>query len=200
MTEEAARWESSYTGDTAAPWDIHRPQPAFQRLAEAGRLSGAVLDCGCGTGEHTLLAAAQGARATGIDLSPTAIERARAKATDRGLDVRFEAGDILTLALPAGSFDVAVDCGLFHVFDDADRARYVTRLRDLLRPGGSGYLLCFSDRQPGDWGPRRVRADEIQAAFAAGWTVDRIDPVVMDINPIEDATEVLAWLVEVTAA
>src|SRR5262249_42209161 len=45
-----------YTG--TPPWDIGRPQPAFQRLADEGALRGRVLDAGCGTGEHTLMAAA----------------------------------------------------------------------------------------------------------------------------------------------
>src|SRR4051812_42789961 len=53
------------------------------------------------------------------------------------------------------TFDRVIDSGLFHVFDDEDRARYVTSLATVLRSGGSCYLMCFSDRQPGDWGPSR---------------------------------------------
>ena len=40
------------------PWDIGRPQPAFLALARVGAITGRVLDAGCGTGEHTLMAAA----------------------------------------------------------------------------------------------------------------------------------------------
>ncbi len=60
-------WDEAYTARTPA-WDIGRPQPAFVRLAEQGLLSGQVLDSGCGTGEHTLLAAEHGADALGIDV------------------------------------------------------------------------------------------------------------------------------------
>src|ERR1039458_6117514 len=42
------------------PWDIGRPQPAFLSLAEAGAIRGRVLDVGCGTGEHALMAAGMG--------------------------------------------------------------------------------------------------------------------------------------------
>jgi len=42
------------------PWDIGRPQPVFLALAEAGAMEGSVLDAGCGTGEHVLMAAARG--------------------------------------------------------------------------------------------------------------------------------------------
>ena len=57
-TGPAHDWDSSYTG-SSPPWDIGRPQPAFLRLADAGALTGALLDAGCGTGEHTILAARQ---------------------------------------------------------------------------------------------------------------------------------------------
>ena len=68
-TGSAQEWDSSYTGPSP-PWDIGRPQPALLRLADAGALTGALLDAGCGTGEHTILAAQQGADALGIDVSP----------------------------------------------------------------------------------------------------------------------------------
>ena len=70
--------------------------------------------------------------------------------------------------------DTVIDSGLFHVFDDADRARYVTSLAGVLEPGGTCYLMCFSDRQPGDFGPRRVTRDELTAAFADDWVIDAI--------------------------
>ena len=73
MTAEPPAWDTACTAATPPPWDISRPQPAFQRLAEQGRLAGRVLDAGCGTGEQTLLAAAHGADALGVDLSPAAI-------------------------------------------------------------------------------------------------------------------------------
>jgi SAM-dependent methyltransferase len=90
-------WDAAYMSGLPAPWDIGRPQRAFARLAESGLLSGRVLDAGCGTGEHALLAAAHGADAAGIDISPQAIGRARRKAAERGLTARFEVADVLSL-------------------------------------------------------------------------------------------------------
>ena len=85
MTEQAhPEWDVSYTADTPAPWDIGRPQPTFVRLADEGRLTGRLLDAGCGTGENALLAASRGADVTGIDVAPTAIARARAKRPSAG--------------------------------------------------------------------------------------------------------------------
>ena len=190
MTES---WDDRYTAQAPPPWDIGRPQPAFTRLADAGLLAGRVLDAGCGTGEHTLLAAAHGADATGVDAAPTAIERARAKAAERGLSARFEVADVLELGRLGETFDTIIDSGVFHVFSDADRPRYVGSLAGVLRDGGMCYLMCFSDRQPGEWGPRRVSQDELRAAFSDGWQIVSIEPDVFDINPIEDSAIVQIW-------
>jgi hypothetical protein len=44
-----------------------------------------------------------------------------------------------------------LDCGLFHIFNDDDRAAFADSLRSVLRPGGRYFMLCFSDQQPGGW-------------------------------------------------
>jgi SAM-dependent methyltransferase len=195
MTEQAhPGWDGSYTDGQPAPWDIGRPQPAFVRLADEGRLAGQLLDAGCGTGENALLAAGRGAGVTGVDIAPTAIARARAKASERGLTARFEVADALDLGPLGLTADTVIDSGVFHVFGDADRARYVASLAAVLRPGGVCYLMCFSDRQPGDWGPRRVSADELRAAFSDGWAVESVTAGAFDINPVEGLTQVRAWL------
>jgi SAM-dependent methyltransferase len=193
-------WDQSYAGGNPAPWDIGRPQPAFIRLADQGLLAGRVLDAGCGTGEHTLLAASSGADAVGVDISPLAIELARGKAAGRGIKARFETADVLGLADPSLAdlgltFDTAIDSGLFHVFDDDGRARYVQSLASVLRPGGSCYLMCFSDRQPGTIGPRRVTEAELRASFSDGWTVRSVVADTFDLNPgpYFETTTAQAW-------
>jgi SAM-dependent methyltransferase len=176
-------WDWAYGEGGQAPWDIGRPQPAFARLADDGLLAGRVLDAGCGTGEHTLLAASAGADAVGIDLSALAIERAREKAAARGIKARFEVANALNLADLGLTFDTIIDSGLFHVFDDSDRARYVEGLASVLRPGGTCHLMCFSDRQPGTVGPRRVTQEELRAAFGDGWAVLSVVADQFDLQP-----------------
>lgn len=179
------------------PWDIGRPQPAFLELAEQGVLAGRVLDVGCGTGEHALMAAARGLDATGIDAVPRAITLAQRKARDRGLAARFLVWDALKLPDLGEEFDTLLDSGLFHVFDDEDRRRFVASLHAIMPTGSRYHLLCFSDRQPGASGPRRVRQSEIRAAFGPqDWRVDAIDAVTMDTNM--DAIGVSAWRASVT--
>jgi cyclopropane fatty-acyl-phospholipid synthase-like methyltransferase len=200
MTTPTPGWDAAYTTDTPPPWDIGRPQPAFARLAEDGLLRGQVLDAGCGRGEQALLAAAHGADAMGVDISPSAIEQARRKAAERGLTVRFEVADALDLGQLGLTFDTVIDCGLFHTFDDDARARYVTSLASVLRTGGSCYLMCFSDRQPGDFGPRRVRQDELRAAFSDGWSVESIVAGTFEVNVEFPTRTAQAWLATIQRA
>jgi len=193
--DPARNWDDSYTGPPP-PWDIGRPQPAFLRLADAGALTGELLDAGCGTGEHTILAARSGARALGIDLSLRAVEIARRKAIERGVDATFNVLDALELPTLGVAFDTVLDSGLFHVFDDAARPRYVEAVRTVLRPGGHLHLMCFSDRQPGDWGPRRVTEPELRAAFGPGWGVGSLVADRFDINPVFGTPTAEAWLAD----
>jgi SAM-dependent methyltransferase len=188
-------FDSLYAGGTP-PWDIGRPQPAFLVLAQSGRLVGRVLDVGCGTGEHALMAAARGLETTGVDAAPTALGVAKSKARDRGLEVRFLKWNALELASLHEQFDTTLDCGLFHVFDDDDRARFVDSLRAAMPVGASYHMLCFSDRQPGDWGPRRVSQAELRASLADGWRVDSIEPAKIDVT--FDPAGARAWLLAAT--
>jgi cyclopropane fatty-acyl-phospholipid synthase-like methyltransferase len=187
-------WDTVYVADAPPPWDIGRPQPAFLRLADSGVLRGQLLDAGCGTGEHTLMAAVHGAEAVGVDVSPTAIARARAKAAERGLSARFEVADALNLGQLGMTFDTVIDSGLFHVFDDQGRDRYVASLASVLRSGGTCYLMCFSDLQEGTLGPRRVRQDEIVSAFSDGWAVTGIAGEEFVVNAGFPGNTARAWL------
>ena len=189
-------WDDAYTGPPP-PWDIGRPQPTFVRLAEAGVLTGSLLDAGCGTGEHTILAALHNANALGIDISRRAIEFGRRKAAERGVDAGFQVADVLHIDTLAEAFDTVIDSGLFHVFDDASRVQYVSAVHSVLRPGGHVHLMCFSDRQPGDWGPRRVTEDELRTAFGTGWRIDSLTRDRFDINPGLGSSTAEAWLADV---
>lgn len=188
-------FEAMY-GGAPPPWDIGRPQPPFLALLEEGSIRGRVLDVGCGTGEHVLMCAAHGLEATGIDSAPTAIAAAQAKGKERGLRARFLLGNALHLGRLGAQFDTVLDSGLFHVFDDDSRKAFVDSLRAATAPGSRYFMMCFSDRQPGDFGPRRVTQAEIRAGFAEGWRIDAIEPARFEIR--FDPSFAEAWLARMT--
>ncbi len=178
MSEAVVFFDSAYRGKP--PWDIGRPQGEFVRLAEAGEIRGRVLDAGCGTGENALYLAGRGLAVLGIDAAPRAIRKAQRKARRRGIVADFLVADALDLsALPYG-FDTVIDCGLFHVFSDEERPVYAASLHSALNPGGRYFMICFSERQTGAQGPRRVTQAEIRATFGEGWRVDSIVPAKLE--------------------
>jgi SAM-dependent methyltransferase len=183
-------WDGAYA--STPHWDLGRPQPAFRAIANAVR--GRVLDVGCGTGEHVLMCAALGLDATGIDVAASPLRAAAAKARDRGLTARFLTYDARKLAELGESFDTVLDSGLFHIFGDEDRASYVDSVRSVLVPGGRYFMLGFSDRQPGDGGPRRLTRDDITTAFAEGWRIDSIERTTLD----SPTGGIAGWLVALT--
>lgn len=187
-------FDAIYSSGTP-PWDIGRPQPAFVELAGTGRLVGRVLDIGCGTGEHALMAAAMGLEATGLDVSVRALAIARDKADQRGLSVRFLEHDALDLSGLNEQFDTVLDCGLFHGFEDDERSRFVDGLRASLPSGAWYHMLCFSDREAGDWGPRRIREEDIRSSFSDGWTVESIAPARIELTIEPGAAE--GWLASI---
>jgi len=166
------QFEEFYKGQ--APWDIPGPQPAIVALEESGEINGSVLDAGCGTGENALYLASRGHEVLGVDFVASAIERARVKAAERGSTARFEVADALGLDKLGRTFDSVIDCGLFHVFNDEERPRYVASLAAAVRPGGRVHILCFSDKEPPGQGPRRITQAEFHDAFRDGWTVESI--------------------------
>ncbi|WP_017593050.1 SIP domain-containing protein [Nocardiopsis potens] len=166
-----AAFDGAYSSG-AAPWETGRPQPAVVGLEKDGLVRGAVLDVGCGTGENALHLAERGHDVVGVDFSPAALERARAKAAARGARVRFEQADALDL--PAGrDYDTVVDSALFHVFDAGERPRYTASLHRVCRPGGRVHVLALSDEGPG-FGPQ-VGAEAIREAFGEGWELERLE-------------------------
>jgi cyclopropane fatty-acyl-phospholipid synthase-like methyltransferase len=161
----ASRFVEAYKG--TPPWDIGRPQPAFERVAADGLVAGPVLDAGCGTGENALFLAARGLEVVGVDAVDAAIAAARAKARERGLEAEFLVHDALALGELGRRFRTVLDSGLFHTFDDAERPRYVASLAAATTLGGRMFVLCFSELEPWDGGPRRVTQAELREAFDA---------------------------------
>jgi SAM-dependent methyltransferase len=111
-----------------------------------------VVDVGCGNGRFSRLLAAHFPRVVGIDISPHAIERARAESAGVGnveyrvLDASV-AGAVDALAGELGEANVFMR-GVFHVFTAAQRTSAVANLARLL--GRRGAVYCTETNYEGD--------------------------------------------------
>lgn len=194
-------FESAYL-EGSPPWVIDAPQPQVVELERAGLISGAVLDPGCGTGEHTIMLAGRGYDVLGVDFAPKAIELARANAARRGVDARFEVADALRLGSEP-RFDTVVDSALFHVFGPDDRLAYARSLHRVCRENAVVHVLALSDAGPG-LGPQ-ISDTAIREAFADGWNLEELRPssyrVIVPPNvdqrlglTVGEPADIIAWL------
>ena len=192
-------WDEAYKTNNT-PWDIGRPQPAIVKISEWGGLVEPILDSGCGSGEHALLAASSGLEVKGVDVAQAAIEHARAKARARGLSVEFIVGDVLALdEIPRlePPFRTVLDVGCFHTFANADRPLYASSLASVTETGAMLHLLCFSELTPGTDGPRRVTEGEIAATFSRDWYVDAIEAETFAVTNLWHGPTPSAWLARI---
>jgi SAM-dependent methyltransferase len=203
-TPTFSRFDDAYKTRTA-PWVIGEPQPAIVGVERAGLIRGAVLDAGCGTGEHTILLTRLGYDVLGVDAAPTAIEQARENAAAKGVDAHFEVADAMKLG-DEPRYDTIVDSALFHIFDDTDRARYVAGLHAVCRPGAVVHVLALSDKGRG-FGPE-VSEAVVRDAFGDGWTLEALnettyrgvvqEPHVEAIGlPVGSVVDEPAWLARI---
>ncbi|MFP5020409.1 class I SAM-dependent methyltransferase [Pseudonocardia phyllosphaerae] len=172
VTPPISRFDQAYTeGDP--PWVIPGPQPAVVALERSGALHGRVLDPGCGIGEHTILLARSGYDVLGVDGSAAALDRARRRAVQEGVDATFAQVDALAPG-DLGTFDSVLDSALFHLFDAGDQARYADVLAGLVAPGGVVYVLALARTGGAEFGPV-IDASAITDAFTGpDWAVEEI--------------------------
>ncbi len=153
------------TGNT--PWEIHRPDQSLMEFIKEHKLTPCrAIDIGCGTGSNLIWLAQHSFQATGYDLSPLAIEKARQKAADAGVDCSFINSDFLAEDIPAASFDFAFDRGCFHHIREHDkRLVFAKKVSDVLCNNGIWLSLVGNrDETREGPGPPKLSATEISKA------------------------------------
>jgi 2-heptyl-1-hydroxyquinolin-4(1H)-one methyltransferase len=183
-------FENAYKGEaqelglgTKPPWSIGEPQPEIAALIEQGKFHGDVLDVGCGEAAVDLYLAERGFTTLGLDLSPTAVELARAEAANRGLTgASFEVADISAFGGYDGRFNTIVDSTLFHSIPVEAREGYQQSIVRAAAPGASYFVLVF-DRAGLPNGPANpVTEDELREVVSKYWTIDEIRPARIHAN------------------
>jgi SAM-dependent methyltransferase len=131
-------------------WSLFTPMETFTTRPAAKLVSFAkikagetVLDVGCGTGVVALTAAREGAKVSGLDLSPVLIERARAHARLMNVEIDFKEGDAENLPYADGEFDIVLS-QFGHMFAPRPEVTIKEMLR-VLKPAGT---IAFSTWPP----------------------------------------------------
>jgi len=179
----------------ATPWDIGGPQPVVRQLVALGAIKGEVLDPGTGPGHHAIYYASKGYSATGIDASPTGLERARENARRAGVSVNFQLADATKLEGLDGRFDTVVDSAFYHVFSEERELQrsYAQALHRATKPGARLYMFEFG---PGNVNgfqmPRSLSEDDFRQVFPdAGWEITYLGPTTYVINMSSENLEMM---------
>ena len=160
-------WNESYASGQL-PWDTGQPEPLLVEFVTSGTVKPSLaLEIGAGTGTNAIWMAERGFDVLGVDVSPLAVERARAKMEGRELRCRFAAWDFLAAPAPDGPFQFVFDRGCFHVFDEpSERQRFAAQVDAALAPGGLWLSLIGStEGPPREVGPPRRSAREVTLAI-----------------------------------
>jgi len=153
-----AFWDARYD-EGRTPWELDGPSPELLRVLDDERIApGAALDLGCGSGGSSVGMAQRGFRVTGVDLSESALAKARARAEAAGVAIAFRQFDLLEGGDLRGPFDLVFDRGCYHHLRRIDREPYLALLRAVTPPGARMLLLAGNADEPMEPGPPSVAA------------------------------------------
>ena len=134
------------------PWNRETPPEAFIKLVENGKVRPCkTIDLGCGVGNYAIYLTQKGFQVTGLDFSPTAIEKAKDRANKQGVKCRFLVADINDLKENeldklGEEFDFAYDWQVLHHIFPEKRDGYVQSVYSFLNQGGKYLSVCLSEK------------------------------------------------------
>lgn len=173
MSSLYERMTQFYT-DGDVPWDAELPPPEVIDLVE-GMAPGRALDLGCGYGRASIYLAQRGWQVDGVDFVPLAIAEAKTRAQQAGVSPNFYCHSATDLSFLTEPYDLVIDVGCAHGFDEAQLTAYRAELVRLTRPG-SHYLLFARLQSPNDETPSGLDEPAFRTLFANHFILTRYEP------------------------
>ena len=138
-------WEPFYAaGKRKPPFLQNIPDENLVEYCAEGRIEfDRAIDLGCGIGRNAIYLAKRGGRVEALDLSGTAIAKARSLADQEALDITFTVGSVFGVEWAPAYFDFAYDSGLMHHLQPHRRPYYLEKIRRMLKPEGHLGMTCF---------------------------------------------------------
>jgi cyclopropane fatty-acyl-phospholipid synthase-like methyltransferase len=190
---DSASWDKRYV-EGELPWDSDKPDVHLAGAIAAHSIKpGKALEIGCGTGTNSIWLAQHGFEVTGMDISQTAIAKAKEKASAAGVNCHLHVGDFMVEQVPGAPFDFVYDRGCLHVFQGHEElSRFASRVGAVLASEGMWHSLIGStDGPPRDTGPPRHSATEIVAAVEPHFEILELRSTTFDN---ESHRHVRAWV------
>ena len=147
--DRIAHWERIYSTKPPTEVSWYQPEPSLslELIAAAGKgLDARVMDVGGGASVLVDRLLDRGCeRVTVLDVSATALERAKARLGRRAERVSWLVGDVTELTVPEGAFDIWHDRALFHFLTEpGDRRKYAQAAVRALTPRGHVVIATFA--------------------------------------------------------
>jgi 2-polyprenyl-3-methyl-5-hydroxy-6-metoxy-1,4-benzoquinol methylase len=148
LKRKSLGWEPIYSSrrrELLGPlqWESENPVGALVELFDQPHFQPrTVLELGCGDGVNAVFMASRGCAVTAVDVSPSALEMAREKQREAGVDVDFIKGDVFALEFGREAYDFVFDRGLLHHLPVFRFEDYSDLVADRLAPGGRFHLIC----------------------------------------------------------
>lgn len=171
------------TGDL--PWDTgDRDKHLEQIIKERSIGPCSMLELGAGTASDAVWLAQKGFKVTAVDVSSTAVDMARVKAADAGVNIEFVLADIMKDDIPPGPFDLVYDRGCFHIFESPEeRARLAEIIWKHLVPDGYWFSIIGStDGAKLEEGPPRRSVLDIASAVEPRFEIISLKAIKLNTN------------------
>jgi SAM-dependent methyltransferase len=165
-------WDNRYRVETQPPWDTGRVSLELsRRVAQTPIRPCRAIEFGCGTGTNAIWLAQQGFDVTAIDISPTAIDRARQRATAAGVAVQLIEADVSNLPDLGGPFSFLFDRGCYHAVRRTRAEAFLQSFERSAAPGALAVVLTGNAHEERKPGPPVVSEAVIRTELGRGFEI-----------------------------